>query len=179
MQKDFLEPNGGLWIGHSTTQLQEEVEKLAKAFHSTYPDGIVIFTQDSHKENSIEFNQFPKHCIQDTEGGDALADLFPIGDLFKSEVYQLLDYFVKEGMITEDLIDRVPSAGLWEGQTDEQELGYTYNEMEPAIIEIKKGGEIGQLSHSKVFHFVEDRHRKNKHKHEAPAVFALREHYCV
>ena len=115
----------------------------------------------------------------DTKGGDALADLFPIGDLFKSEVYQLLDYFVKEGMITEDLIDRVPSAGLWEGQTDEQELGYTYNEMEPAIIEIKKGGEIGPLSHSKVFHFVEDRHRKNKHKHEAPTVFALREHYCV
>ena len=36
----------------------------------------------------------------DTKGGDALADYFPIGDLFKSEVYQLLDYYIAKGIIT-------------------------------------------------------------------------------
>jgi nicotinamidase/pyrazinamidase len=85
MQKDFLEPNGGLWIGHSTTKLQEEVEKLAKAFHSTYPDGIVIFTQDSHKENSIEFSQFPKHCVQDTEGEKLVDSMDKLYDFFLKE----------------------------------------------------------------------------------------------
>ena len=57
----------------------------------------------------------------DTKGGDALADIFPIGTLFKSEVYQMLDYFISKGVITENDVDRVPSAGLWEGQTDEGE----------------------------------------------------------
>jgi len=73
----------------------------------------------------------------DTKGGDALADIFPIGELYKSEVYQLLEYFVKEGTLDEGLIDRTPSAGLWEGQTDEQEIGYTYNEMEQSIRKIR------------------------------------------
>ena len=115
----------------------------------------------------------------DTKGGDALADFFPIGDLFKSEVYQLLDYFVKEGKITEDLVDRVPSAGLWEGQTDEGELGYTYDQMEPAIKEIKKESIILEDTHNPVFHFVKKRHEENKHKHETPHVFQLREKYCI
>jgi len=60
----------------------------------------------------------------DTKGGDALADIFPIGDLFKSDVYALLDYFRDSGVINDSHIDRNPSAGLWEGQTDEGELGY-------------------------------------------------------
>lgn len=85
MQKDFLENNGGLWIGHDTTKLQEEVEKLAKTFHATYPDGLVIFTQDSHKENSIEFNQFPKHCVQGTEGEKLVESMDKLYDFFLKE----------------------------------------------------------------------------------------------
>ena len=69
----------------------------------------------------------------DTKGGDSLCDFFPIGQLFKSEVYQMLEYFRDKGVIDEEMIDRVPSAGLWNGQTDEGELGHTYNEMEASI----------------------------------------------
>ena len=115
----------------------------------------------------------------DTKGGDALADYFPIGDLFKSEVYQLLDYYIAKGTITEDLVDRVPSAGLWEGQTDEGELGYTYNQMEPAIKEVMKDKVINATTHSPIFMFVKDRHLANKHKHEASKVIRLREKYCI
>lgn len=118
----------------------------------------------------------------DTKGGDALSDFFPIGDLFKSEVYQLLDYFRDNGTITEELIDRTPSAGLWSGQTDEQEIGYSYNEMEPAIkflidpnaepIDVEEGSRFDQI-----LSFVATRHAANKHKHEAPPVISLR-HLC-
>jgi NAD+ synthetase len=48
----------------------------------------------------------------DTKGGDALADFFPIGDLYKQEVYDLLDYLASIHVIKEEHIDRVPSAGL-------------------------------------------------------------------
>ena len=105
----------------------------------------------------------------DTKGGDALADFFPIGSLYKSEVYQLLDYFKEQGVITEEMIDRVPSAGLWEGQTDEQELGYSYNEMEPAI-RLLRGEHVDAVS-KQTLDFVSDRHRANAHKHMAPPVF--------
>lgn len=116
----------------------------------------------------------------DTKGGDALADFFPIGNFFKSEVYSLLDKFKNEGFINEEHIDRIPSAGLWEGQTDEGELGYTYNEMQPII-------ESMYLNYSEdkniiiealitkgldpnIVEFVINRHFTNRHKHMAPKI---------
>ncbi len=112
----------------------------------------------------------------DTKGGDALADIFPIGQLFKSEVYQLLEYFRDQGKITEEMINRVPSAGLWEDQTDEDELGYTYNQMEPAIRFIMENyNSIEESTLSEIEMFVWRRHYANKHKHEAPPVVVLRD----
>lgn len=112
----------------------------------------------------------------DTKGGDALADIFPIGQLFKSEVYMLLEYFRDQGKITEEMINRVPSAGLWEDQTDEDELGYSYNEMEPAIRFILENyNQIEGTTLSELELFVWGRHISNKHKHEAPPVIVLRD----
>lgn len=124
----------------------------------------------------------------DTKGGDALCDLFPIGQLFKSEVYQLLEYFRDVGIIDEAHIDRIPSAGLWEGQTDEGELGYSYNEMEPVIKFIMRGGDPDRALLSgawekedqrfmELYNFIMARHRANKHKHEAPPTLDVRR-YC-
>ena len=112
----------------------------------------------------------------DTKGGDALADIFPIGQLFKSEVYALLDYFRDQGKITEEMINRVPSAGLWENQTDEDELGHSYNEMEPAIRFIMENYDtVEESTLSEIELFVWRRHFTNKHKHEAPPVIVLRD----
>ena len=114
----------------------------------------------------------------DTKGGDALTDFHPIGRLFKSEVYQLLDAFKLTGTIDEEHIDRVPSAGLWEGQTDEGELGHTYNEMEPAIRGIllpRRAGLTPVVSStlSPTEQFVLQRHLGNKHKHDAIPSFDI------
>jgi NAD+ synthase len=114
----------------------------------------------------------------DTKGGDALCDFFPIGELFKSEVFQLLDFFRDRGDITEDMIDRVPSAGLWDGQSDEAELGHTYNAMEPSIRNAhRRIGGVRILTDLHIDEFVKQRHLANKHKHEAPEVLSLRE-FC-
>ncbi|MBP6218467.1 MAG: NAD(+) synthase [Oligoflexales bacterium] len=111
----------------------------------------------------------------DTKGGDSLCDLFPIGELFKSEVYQLLEYFRDQGVITESMINRTPSAGLWEGQTDEKELGYTYKEMEKSIRKIMSG-QLGSTPEGCDL-FVLNRHRQHKHKHEAIPALPLRQ-FC-
>ena len=106
----------------------------------------------------------------DSKGGDSLCDFFPIGRLFKSEVFQLLDWFSDRSVIHNEMIDRHPSAGLWEGQFDEDELGYTYNEMEPSILRCLCGT---QNIDNPIDKFVWERHLSNKHKHEACPVFDL------
>jgi NAD+ synthase len=116
----------------------------------------------------------------DTKGGDSLADIFPIGELFKSEVYQLLDYFVGQELILDNMINRTPSAGLWSEQTDERELGYTYAEMEGPIRAYLAGSltlhsDPGELE--PVERFVLERHRAHAHKHQAPLVVSLRQ-FC-
>lgn len=124
----------------------------------------------------------------DTKGGDALADFHPIGRLFKSEVYQLLDVFKGYGTIDEEHIDRVPSAGLWDGQTDEGELGHTYNSMEP-IIRRLVATDDGSVSDRGAAYFdpnwgtteleklVVARHLGNKHKHAAIPSFDLSDYW--
>ena len=61
-----------------------------------------------------------------TKYGDGGCDLLPIGQLEKSEVRAL----ARELNIPEAIIDRTPTAGLWIGQTDEEEMGFTYKDLE-------------------------------------------------
>jgi len=61
--------------------------------------------------------------------GDMASALNPIGDLYKSQIWQLSE----EMGIPRAVIDKKPSADLWAGQTDEQELGFTYREVDELL----------------------------------------------
>jgi NAD+ synthase len=61
-----------------------------------------------------------------TKHGDGGCDVLPIGGLFKSEVRAL----ARELNVPAPIIDKPPSAGLWIGQTDEAEMGFTYDALE-------------------------------------------------
>jgi NAD+ synthase len=61
-----------------------------------------------------------------TMHGDGACALEPIGHLYKTEVRQLANYL----KIPQRIIDKAPSAGLWEGQTDEDEMGIAYSELD-------------------------------------------------
>ncbi|HXG00459.1 MAG TPA: NAD(+) synthase, partial [Bacteroidota bacterium] len=56
--------------------------------------------------------------------GDLACALNPLGDLYKTQVWQL----ARALGVPERLIEKSPSADLWEGQTDEGEFGFTYAE---------------------------------------------------
>ncbi|MGY6172666.1 NAD(+) synthase [Candidatus Mycoplasma pogonae] len=64
-----------------------------------------------------------------TKYGDGGVDLLPIVNLTKGEVYQLAQY----ADIPQSILDKAPSAGLWEGQTDEAELGFTYKDFDQYV----------------------------------------------
>jgi NAD+ synthase len=67
-----------------------------------------------------------------TKYGDGGADALPIGGLYKTQVFQLAKYLE----IPERIIAKAPSAGLWLGQTDEAELGISYDLLDRILLEL-------------------------------------------
>lgn len=65
-----------------------------------------------------------------TKYGDGGVDLLPIGGLVKTEVRE----FARFLGVPQEIIDKAPSAGLWAGQTDEAEMGFTYEELDRYIL---------------------------------------------
>lgn len=61
--------------------------------------------------------------------GDLASALNPIGDIYKSDIFT----FAKHLKINESIIQKPPSADLWDGQSDENELGYTYAQIDPVL----------------------------------------------
>src|SRR5574341_140199 len=64
-----------------------------------------------------------------THFGDNAAALHPLGDLYKNQVRQV----ARRVGVPEAIIAKPPSADLWPGQTDEGELGYSYDEVDQLL----------------------------------------------
>lgn len=106
-----------------------------------------------------------------TKHGDGAVDLLPLGRLYKTQVKQLAEYLG----LPKRILEKVPSAGLWRGQTDEGELGISYEKLDsiyagldlklkPAVIAKATGVGI-----TRVRDFIA-RERKMAHKLKAPAI---------
>jgi len=72
-----------------------------------------------------------------TKWGDGASDLNPLGMITKREVYVLAKYLG----LPECIINKKPSADLWEGQTDEEELGIKYQQIDEFILNGTSGDE--------------------------------------
>ena len=86
----------------------------------------------SSKENALVVGTSNKTEIYlgySTQFGDSACALNPIGDLYKTNIWDLSRYL----KIPNELIEKKPSADLWEGQTDEQEMGLTYKEADQIL----------------------------------------------
>jgi NAD+ synthase len=65
-----------------------------------------------------------------TKWGDGGCDLLPIGDLYKTQVREL----ARELGLPARIIEKPPTAGLWPGQTDEKELGISYDDLDKVLL---------------------------------------------
>jgi NAD+ synthase len=77
----------------------------------------------SGNRSEITIGYFTKH-------GDAGADILPLGNLVKKEVKVLARFL----SIPRAIIDKLPSAGLWSGQSDEAEMGFSYEALDRYIL---------------------------------------------
>lgn len=93
-----------------------------------------------------------------TKYGDGAVDIEVIGDLFKTEVIKLAKFL----KVPEKIINKTPTAELYHGQTDEEELGASYKDIDNILKKIdKKKSEESQL-----FKKIIKRIKNNKHKRE-------------
>lgn len=106
-----------------------------------------------------------------TKYGDGGSDLLPLGDLYKTEVRQLAE----QVGLPEAIRTRAPTAGLWEGQTDEGELGLPYSTIDQVLRgmeELRGPEEIARSSGIalETVRALEARVLANRHKRRPPPI---------
>ncbi len=109
-----------------------------------------------------------------TQFGDSACAINPIGDLYKTNVWDLSRYL----KIPSALIEKKPSADLWEGQTDEQEMGLTYKEADEIlyrILEEKKSTEdiIKEGFNPEIITNIITRMNRSEYKRRMPLIATL------
>jgi NAD+ synthase len=99
-----------------------------------------------------------------TKFGDGACDVLPLGDLYKYQVREI----AQELNLPEKIISKVPSAGLWDGQTDEGEIGFAYEEMDKTLEEIKACRVSGDCAEK-----LQDMIAQSEHKRQPPKIFKI------
>ena len=87
-----------------------------------------------------------------TKWGDGACDFNPIADLTVTEIYEFLRYLKAPKCV----IEKAPSAGLFDGQTDESEMGFTYKELDTYL----DGGKIDDTALER----IQRMHARSEHK---------------
>lgn len=77
-----------------------------------------------------------------TKYGDGGVDIMPLGDLYKTQVRELAKFL----KIPKEVVSKPPTAGLWHGQTDEEELKLSYNRLDKILAGLEKKIEINEIA---------------------------------
>lgn len=129
-------------------------------YYAAIMNGLVLGTGD---KSEIALGYFTKY-------GDGAADLFPIADVYKTQVRSLARYL----SIPSDIINKKSSARLWKGHTAEGELGLSYDEVDLILENLKNISRIREPNLKKKVAKVKQLIDKNKHKQEIPATCKIR-----
>lgn len=121
--------------------------------------GLVVGTENKTEHLLGYFTRF----------GDEASDVEPLRGLYKTQVYGLATYLG----IPEPILTKAPTAGLWDGQTDEGEFGFTYkqaDEILSLLYDEKKSVEeiIASGFDQKTILAVKKRVEENEYKHKVP-----------
>lgn len=102
-----------------------------------------------------------------TKYGDGAVDFQPIGDLYKTEVFEVARFLG----VPNDVIKKRPTAGLYVGQTDEVELGMSYSELDEILKAMEKGIERDDMKFKHVLNLV----KTSEHKRRLPPIARVRD----
>jgi NAD+ synthase len=120
-------------------------------------NGIVVGTTN---RSEAEVGYFTKY-------GDGAVDVEPIASLWKREVYEV----GKLLKVPESIMTKAPSANLWEGQTDEGEFGFTYDDIEKYFNALQHGADPKLFIEPKSVDKIKALIICNEHKKHVPPAF--------
>lgn len=108
-----------------------------------------------------------------TRFGDEASDMEPIRHLYKTQVWEMGKFLG----LPEKIITKAPTAGLWHGQTDEEELGFTYAQADEVLSyfidkKLAKEDIIGKGLDTNIVEKVLQRVKANEFKHTLPFIYS-------
>jgi len=122
-----------------------EISPMIDSYFDKFPDAdnnrrgnkmarerMSILYDQSVKQNALVLGTSNKSELllgYSTLFGDMASAINPLGDLYKTQVSELSKYI----SLPETVVNKIPSADLWEGQTDEAELGFTYFDVDEIL----------------------------------------------
>ncbi|WP_400259732.1 NAD+ synthase [Candidatus Methanomassiliicoccus intestinalis] len=129
--------------------------------HAHQMDGVVMGTGN---KSELLTGYFTKH-------GDGGVDLLPIGDLYKTEVRELAEKI----QIPQTIITKSPSAGLRAGQTDEEDLGVKYDELDQILLGLEQLMSVDEIQKEtgleiSIINSVFDKYQSSTHKRKMPLI---------
>jgi len=104
-------------------------------------------------------NRSERHMGYFTKWGDGAFDFNPIADLTVTEIFEYLIHL----NVPKRIIEKAPSAGLYDGQTDEEEMGVSYKSIDKYLLD-------GSCAQEDMV-IIGNYHRVSEHKRKPPAVY--------
>lgn len=135
----------------------------------------MIYLYDFAKANNCLVvgteNKSEYHLGYFTRFGDEASDIEPIRGLYKTQVKELAAYLA----IPKEIIAKAPTAGLWEGQSDEEEFGFSYADADQILYHyfdegLSEGAIVGLGIEEEVVKKVLSWVTKNDFKHNVPKI---------
>ncbi len=133
--------------------------RMITLYHIANTNGLMVVGTGNRTELLVGY--FTKY-------GDGGVDLLPLGSFYKNQVRDL----AREIGVPQRIIDRPPSAGLWAGQTDEDEMGITYEELDAILAAIESGQSTAGFDPDRVQQ-VQQMMARSRHKLSMPPIFTL------
>lgn len=134
--------------GLALANIKPRLRMISLYYHANLLNYLVVGTGN---RDEVYVGYFTKY-------GDAGVDIMPLAALTKAEVKEMASYLG----VPSRIVERVPSAGLWDGQTDEGEMGILYKDIDAYL--------IGQPVSEDVRERIERRHRDSEHKRRMPPI---------
>jgi len=148
---EIIQASGNTDDKMAMANIKPRLRMTALYYHAAINNYLVV---GSENKSEWHTGYFTKH-------GDSGVDLLPLANMVKTQVRML----AKHLDILESIIYKTPSAGLWEGQTDEAEMGFTYDDLD-SYIQSKK---IPSVNLRKK---IDRLHLLSEHKRRMPEMFS-------
>ena len=135
--------------GHKMAKanIKPRLRMIVLYYYANILDYLVVGTGN---KSEISMGYFTKY-------GDGGVDILPLGNILKTEVKVMAKYLG----IPEVITDKHPSAGLWEDQTDEKEMGFTYNQLDHFLA-------TGKIEDEKIKNKIIKMNHLSTHKRKTP-----------